>query len=173
MMPGTSASLSGRQYFEGNAFVGSNRAKLENLLVRFCFFVRIWILWTEVWYDRKFFLIFVLYEQWLCLWFTLVNEFLPSSLTFLVDGSSTQISSVHEEAWRGAEAFHYYMLAHRYLYSGKLHDAVCVAYKLQDYEQFIPASDIYSLLTLTSYLDKAFGICSRALMKLKSLEVQV
>ncbi|KAJ8969636.1 hypothetical protein NQ317_009651 [Molorchus minor] len=77
---------------------------------------------------------------------------------------------IYETAWKGAEAYHYYMLAHRLLYAGKLHDALCVAYKLQQYNDYIPESDIYSLLTLTACLDRSFAICSKALMKLKSLK---
>lgn len=75
-----------------------------------------------------------------------------------------------ENAWKGAEAYHYYILAQRLIYGGKFHEALCVAYKLQDYEEYIPEIDIYSLLTLASCLDRAFSICSKALMKLKSIE---
>nr|XP_023029130.1 WD repeat-containing protein 35 [Leptinotarsa decemlineata] len=87
------------------------------------------------------------------------------------DSNDWQDSSyLIENAWKGAEAYHYYMLAQRHLHSGKLHDALCVAYKLQDYGDYIPEGDIYALLTLAACLDKSFGICSKALMKLKSLE---
>lgn len=77
---------------------------------------------------------------------------------------------LYENAWKGAEAYHYYMLAQRLIYGGKFHDALCVAYKLQEFEEFIPESDIYSLLTLAACLDRSFGVCSKALIKLKSLE---
>ncbi|KAJ8923826.1 hypothetical protein NQ315_010408 [Exocentrus adspersus] len=77
---------------------------------------------------------------------------------------------IFETAWKGAEAYHYYMMAQRQLYSGKLHEALCIAYKLQDYTDYIPPADIYALLTLTACLDRSFGICSQALMKLKRLE---
>lgn len=89
---------------------------------------------------------------------------------FLTLGNAQSSAFLYENAWKGAEAYHYYMLAQRQIYSGKFHEALCVAYKLQDYEEYIPESDIYSLLTLTSCLDRAFGICSKALMKLKTLE---
>lgn len=62
------------------------------------------------------------------------------------------------------------MLAQRQIYAGKFHEALCVAYKLQDYEEYIPESDIYSLLALASCLDRAFATCSRAFMKLQTLE---
>lgn len=61
------------------------------------------------------------------------------------------------------------MLAQNQLYQGKLHDALCISYKLQDYGDYISESEIYSILTLTACLDRSFAICSKALMKLKSL----
>ncbi|KAH0816706.1 hypothetical protein GEV33_006088 [Tenebrio molitor] len=76
---------------------------------------------------------------------------------------------IYENAWKGAEAYHYYMLAQEQLYSGKLHDALCTAYKLQDYVNYISPEEVYSLLALTSCLDRSFGICSKALIKLKTL----
>ncbi|XP_066155495.1 WD repeat-containing protein 35 [Euwallacea fornicatus] len=76
---------------------------------------------------------------------------------------------LYENAWRGAEAYHYYILAQHQLYNGKIHDALCISFKLQEYTDFIPECDIYSLLSLTACLDRSFAICSKALMKVKSL----
>ncbi|XP_030756020.1 WD repeat-containing protein 35 isoform X2 [Sitophilus oryzae] len=77
---------------------------------------------------------------------------------------------IFENAWKGAEAYHYYMLAQNQLYQGKLHDALRISYKLQEYGDYIPECEIYSLLSLTSCLDRSFAICSKALMRLKSLD---
>lgn len=77
--------------------------------------------------------------------------------------------TMYENAWKGAEAYHYFMLAQEQLYSGKLHDALCTALKLEDYVNCIDPLEIYSLLALTACLDRCFGICSRALIKIKSL----
>jgi len=74
-----------------------------------------------------------------------------------------------ENSWRGAEAFHFYALAHRQLYSRQIHDAVCTLYRLQDYIAYLPAVEIYSLLALVSYLDGAYGLCSKMFVKLASL----
>ncbi|CAG9855118.1 unnamed protein product [Phyllotreta striolata] len=75
-----------------------------------------------------------------------------------------------ENAWKGAEAYHYLMLAQRFIYSGKQHQALCVAYKLQDYSEYIPDIDIYCLLALVACIDRCFGVCSVALMKINDLE---
>ncbi|RZC42807.1 WD repeat-containing protein 35, partial [Asbolus verrucosus] len=78
-------------------------------------------------------------------------------------------SMIYENAWKGAEAYHYFMLGQEQLYSGKLHDALCTANKLQDYVDYIDPNEIYSLLALTACLDRSFAICSKALIKLKTL----
>lgn len=95
--------------------------------------------------------------------------FFITTYNFLGDWQSSD-PLIYETAWKGAEAYHYYMMAQKQLYSGKLHDALCIAYKLQDYTDYIPETDVYALLTLTACLDRSFGICSKALMKLKSLK---
>ncbi|XP_044765831.1 WD repeat-containing protein 35 [Coccinella septempunctata] len=69
--------------------------------------------------------------------------------------------------WRGAEAYHYFMLAQEQLYNGKLHDSLCTIYKLQDYDDYINLAEIYSLYAFIACLNRAFGLCSRAFIKLK------
>ncbi|KAI6243756.1 WD repeat-containing protein 35 [Aphelenchoides fujianensis] len=43
-----------------------------------------------------------------------------------------------DTAWRGAEAIHFYMLAHRQLYENKYDAAMRTALVLTDYEEFLP-----------------------------------
>lgn len=45
-----------------------------------------------------------------------------------------------------------------------------LALYLRDYEDIIPAVEIYSLLAICSSTNCAFGTCSRAFIKLESLE---
>lgn len=44
------------------------------------------------------------------------------------------------------------------------------ALHLRDYEDIIPAVEIYSLLALCACASRAFGTCSKAFIKLESLE---
>lgn len=44
------------------------------------------------------------------------------------------------------------------------------ALHLRDYEDIIPAVEIYSLLALCACANRAFGTCSKAFVKLESLE---
>ncbi|XP_066091676.1 WD repeat-containing protein 35 isoform X1 [Saccopteryx bilineata] len=75
-----------------------------------------------------------------------------------------------DNAWRGAEAYHFFLLAQRQLYEGYLDTALRTALHLRDFEDIIPAIEIYSLLALCACANRAFGICSRAFFKLESLE---
>ncbi|KAF6724359.1 WD repeat-containing protein 35 [Oryzias melastigma] len=88
-----------------------------------------------------------------------------------VDASSSEIHIV-DTAWRGAEAYHFFLLAQRQLYAGHMENAMRTALHLREYEDIIPAVEIYSLLALCAASSRAFGTCSRAFIKLESLEGQ-
>ncbi|TFK14254.1 WSC domain-containing protein 2 [Platysternon megacephalum] len=75
-----------------------------------------------------------------------------------------------DNAWRGAEAYHFFILAQRQLYEGYVDTAMKTALHLRDYEDIIPAVEIYSLLALCACANRAFGTCSKAFVKLESLE---
>lgn len=74
------------------------------------------------------------------------------------------------DVWRGAEAYHFYMLAQRQLFDGYTDASMKTALLLIDYEQFIGAAQIYSLIALTSALNRNFSICSKAFIKLELLD---
>ncbi|XP_074803645.1 WD repeat-containing protein 35 isoform X1 [Natator depressus] len=75
-----------------------------------------------------------------------------------------------DNAWRGAEAYHFFILAQRQLYEGYVDTAMKTALHLRDYEDIIPAVETYSLLALCACANRAFGTCSKAFVKLESLE---
>lgn len=45
---------------------------------------------------------------------------------------------------------------------------MCLAFALQDYIDFIPALDVYSMLAETAHRAEHYAICSKALMKLEN-----
>jgi WD repeat-containing protein 35 len=76
-----------------------------------------------------------------------------------------------EEAWHGAEAYHYYLLAQRQLYSGQIEQSMKTSLRLIEYEDILDSKDIYSLIALTSYYNKYYGQCSRAFIKLEGMPI--
>uniref|UniRef100_A0A3Q2CBS3 WD repeat-containing protein 35 n=1 Tax=Cyprinodon variegatus TaxID=28743 RepID=A0A3Q2CBS3_CYPVA len=79
-------------------------------------------------------------------------------------------SRIIDSAWRGAEAYHFFLLAQRQLHAGYAENAMRTALHLREYEDVIPAVEIYSLLALCSAANRAFGTCSKAFIKLESLD---
>ncbi|MCI4376852.1 hypothetical protein PGIGA_G00193590 [Pangasianodon gigas] len=88
----------------------------------------------------------------------------------LEEDAASADSHIVDKAWRGAEAYHYFLLAQRQLYNGNVEASMNTALHLRDYEDIIPAVEIYSLLAVCSSAHRAFATCSRAFIKLESLE---
>ncbi|KAM3870739.1 WD repeat-containing protein 35-like isoform 2-T2 [Diretmus argenteus] len=88
----------------------------------------------------------------------------------LEEDATSSDNHIVDNAWRGAEAYHFFLLAQRQLYEGYMEKAMRTALHLRDYEDIIPAVEIYSLLAICSSANRAFSTCSRAFIKLESLE---
>ncbi|KAM6912965.1 WD repeat-containing protein 35 [Xenentodon cancila] len=98
-----------------------------------------------------------------------------SEATFVLAGlleedAASPDDRIVDNAWRGAEAYHFFLLAQRQLYAGCMENAMRTALHLCEYEDIIPAVEIFSLLAICSAANRAFGLCSKAFMKLESLE---
>ncbi|KAM9786504.1 WD repeat-containing protein 35 isoform X1 [Syngnathus typhle] len=88
----------------------------------------------------------------------------------LEEDTTSSDNRVLDNAWRGAEAYHFFLLAQRQLYEGYTENAMHTALHLREYEDIIPAVEIYSLLAICSSASRAFGTCSQAFIKLEALE---
>ena len=77
---------------------------------------------------------------------------------------------VVEEAWRGAEAYHFLLLAHRQLYAAEPEAAMRTALRLREYEDLLEQELVYALLALASCAARAFATCSRAFVRLEALD---
>ncbi|KAJ3365210.1 WD repeat-containing protein 35 [Kappamyces sp. JEL0680] len=85
------------------------------------------------------------------------------------DSASPDAAISLEKPWRGAEAYHFYLLAQKQFYSGELDAAVVTASHLRDYEDVMKDTTIYSLLALVSLHAGYYGTCSNAFLKLESI----
>ncbi|KAF4316770.1 hypothetical protein G195_009819 [Phytophthora kernoviae 00238/432] len=74
-----------------------------------------------------------------------------------------------DNPWRGAEAYHLYLLAHRQLYGGRIERALRTCLKLATYEDILEEREIYSLVALTAFYTKHYEQCSKAFVKLETL----
>ena len=85
------------------------------------------------------------------------------------DGLDHAQTKMIESAWRGAEAFHFFCLAQRQLYSGKYQDSLRTAVRLTEYDDILNPVQAYSILALAAVANKSYGMCSKAFIKLESL----
>lgn len=87
-----------------------------------------------------------------------------------ISNLSPEDSVLVDQIWHAAKGHHLTILAQRQLRSGLIRSAVYTALQLRDYEDVSSVEDIYSLLALSSCADRSFGTCSKAFIKLESLE---
>merc|ERR1719458_2029880 len=88
----------------------------------------------------------------------------------LDEGNNISDAGTLDNAWKGAEAYHFLMLCQRQLYEGFVDAAMKTALHLRDFEDMLNIEDIYSLLALSSCANRAFGTCSKAFIKLEALD---
>ncbi|KAI9159560.1 hypothetical protein H9P43_008900 [Blastocladiella emersonii ATCC 22665] len=69
--------------------------------------------------------------------------------------------------WRGAEAYHYYLLAQRQYYMGDAESALRTAMALRGYDDVLGTRTVHSLVALLAYKSRNYQACSRALAKLQ------
>ena len=62
------------------------------------------------------------------------------------------------------------MLAQRQLTAGKFDDAMKSAMRLHDYEDILDPVTIYSLIALVCFYNQYYGQCSRAFIRLESMD---
>ena len=71
--------------------------------------------------------------------------------------------------WKGAEAYHFYMLCQSQLYQQKHKEALKTALRLVLYEKELGAKEVYRLISLSAFLNQNYQHCSKALSTLENL----
>ncbi|KAJ3069811.1 WD repeat-containing protein 35 [Podochytrium sp. JEL0797] len=84
-------------------------------------------------------------------------------------GGSTDTKFL-DNVWRGAEAYHFYILAQRQFYNGNVNGAMRTAIHLKHFDDIIEPKIIYSLLALSAFHNNHFAVCSSAFIRLEALD---
>uniref|UniRef100_A0A7S1KLL8 Anaphase-promoting complex subunit 4 WD40 domain-containing protein n=1 Tax=Percolomonas cosmopolitus TaxID=63605 RepID=A0A7S1KLL8_9EUKA len=105
----------------------------------------------------------------------ILNEGLQGEASNALEGllkhdMSTGFDKTLDNAWHGAEAYHYFMLAQRQLYQRDIDAALNTAARLMSYDDILSIVDVYSLIALASYYAQDFSTCSHAFSKLECQE---
>lgn len=87
------------------------------------------------------------------------NSIRPGLMT--LEAASMSGDVVVDNAWRGAEAYHFWLLAHRQLYAGNVDLAMRTALHLRAYEDLLDPLEVYAFLALACFYNKFYGQCSK------------
>ena len=86
---------------------------------------------------------------------------------------TSDLSNVNDKQlnnpWKGAEAYHFYMLCQSQLYQNNYKEALKTALRLVLYEKELGSKQVYQLIALASFLNKNYKFCSKALSTLEQL----
>lgn len=85
-------------------------------------------------------------------------------------GLSAEQSRILENTWRGAEAFHFMIMAQQHFFENRIKDALQTSLILSDYEEFLDPAEVHSMIALAAANVNQFGICSKAMMRLEAFE---
>ena len=85
-----------------------------------------------------------------------------------LDAASADVMDL-DNAWRGAEAVHLWMLAHRQFHSKQYDAALKTVLNLLKYGDILQVEQMYAFFALISLYTKFYGQLSKAMMKLESL----
>ena len=85
---------------------------------------------------------------------------------------NTMSDKTLDNPWRGAEAYHFYLLAQRQLYEADYFSALRTSLRLAEYENLLDTKDIYSLIALSAFYAGHYKECSKAFVKLENLQGQ-
>ena len=83
---------------------------------------------------------------------------------------SADLENETENPWHAAEAYHFWLLAHKQLYDERYEYCRRTALVLENYTDVFDTKQVYSLIALTSYYAGHYGRCSMAFSKLENLE---
>lgn len=86
------------------------------------------------------------------------------------DYKPTSPDRLLDNAWRGAEAYHFFLLCQKHLTKNHLEIATILAVRLMEYDDVISLVDSYCLIALTAYLAGNYGLCSKAFSRLEGAE---
>eukprot|EP01035_Chromulina_nebulosa_P019079 gene19079-24905_t len=100
---------------------------------------------------------------------TLETLMMSSLDTQVTGGNNKKAAKAFGNAWRGAAAYHYYMLAQKQFYNENFDASMKTCIKLCEYDDVLEPKDIYKLLCLSSLKNKFYGTCSKAFIKLETL----
>ena len=74
-----------------------------------------------------------------------------------------------KDSWRRAAAYHYFLISQEHIYSNRMESAMHAAIRCCGFKEMLDLKRVYAIVALAAYHTKYFEVCSRALIKFRSL----
>ena len=84
-------------------------------------------------------------------------------INYIDEALKREIDKITNNHWRGAEAYHFYMLCQVQLYKKKYKESCKTALRLKFYEDILGTETVYRLIALCSYMNKCYKFFADAL----------
>ena len=91
-------------------------------------------------------------------------------INYIDEALQKEIDKIINNHWRGAEAYHYYLLCQVQLHRKQFKECCKTVMKLKFYEDILGTEDIYRLIAICSYVNKCYKFFSDALCVLSNDE---
>ena len=98
----------------------------------------------------------------------LINDSTPRNtkrkkINYIDEAVKKEIDKIKNNNWRGAEAYHFYMLCQAQLYKKKYKESCKTALRLKFYEDILGTETTYRLIAICSYKNKCYKFFADAL----------
>ena len=92
-----------------------------------------------------------------------INENKNKKINYIDEALQKEIDKIKNNHWRGAEAYHYYLLCQVQLHKKMYKESCKTVMRLKFYEDIFGPEEIYRLIGICAYMNKAYKILSNAL----------
>lgn len=89
---------------------------------------------------------------------------------YLQNSNDGDDDSFLRNAWKGAEAYYFLTKWNSLFSKEQYYNAMCVAYKMQEYVKYLPLEVIYFAMAISAFRCQHYAVCSQAFVKLQSLK---
>ena len=92
-----------------------------------------------------------------------IHELPEKKINYLDEALKKDIDNIKNNHWRGAEAYHFYLLCQVQLYKKQYKDSCKTAMRLKFYEDILGTEVVYKLIGICSYMNKCFKFLADAM----------
>jgi WD repeat-containing protein 35 len=98
------------------------------------------------------------------------NNINKKKINYIDEALQKDIDKITNNHWRGAEAYHFYLLCQAQLHQKKYKESCKTAMRLKFYEDILGVETVYKLIAICSYMNKCYKIFANALIVLSNDE---